>query len=90
MVVLAPGNSRRKAVETINLESCIHVGAFSLLSAITIRLFVAHPGRVQAAVGLPFITAVTGVVFHLVRLIHRPPAIHCTVPNRKVVGVGTI
>ena len=37
--------TRRKAAETISLESYIHVGGFSLSSKIAIRLFVAHFGR---------------------------------------------
>jgi hypothetical protein len=57
MVVLAPGISRRNAIETNSLESYIHVGGFPLSSTIAIRLIVTHPGRVQAAIGQHVIPA---------------------------------
>ena len=80
------GYTRRKAVETNSLESYIHVGGFFLSSTIAIRLFVAHLGA-QAATSHHIMTAVTGLVNHLVNPIHCSPDVHCATPYRRVVGV---
>jgi hypothetical protein len=44
----------------------------------------------QAAIGHHIITAVTGLVNHLVNPIHCSPDVHCVTPYRRVVGVGIL
>lgn len=88
MVVLAPGITRRDAVETNSLESYTHVGDFSFSSTIAIhnrnpqsqstiaiKLVVTHPGRVHAVVDQHVIPAVLAwsFTFPTTLTVHQQP-----------------